>query len=97
MYYTNIGPRSGPILCRHGFHAPGVLRARDDHAPIGLALPVGRDDDPVELWRLTVHGVELPGRFIVVDREFQPAQEEARSSRSRGGQSPLTSSSHTSA
>jgi hypothetical protein len=73
MYYCNDGPRSGPILRRHRFHALGVLESRDNHAPIGMALPVGRDDDHIELWELTVHGAKVPGRWIVVDREFRPA------------------------
>jgi hypothetical protein len=81
MYYTNVGPRSGPILSAHRLHALGVLRARDDHAPIGLALPVGRDDDVVELWRLIIHGAEVPGRWVVIDREFRPAHEVGRGPR----------------
>jgi hypothetical protein len=71
-YFTNIGPKSGPILWRHGYAAIGVLQARDDHATIGLTLAVGRDDDLVETWRLTVHGAEVPGVFVVVNREFIP-------------------------
>jgi hypothetical protein len=73
-YYCNDGPKSGPILARHRIHALGVLEAPDNHTPIGLALPVGRDDDVVEVWRLIVHGVDVPGRFTVVDREFIPAR-----------------------
>jgi hypothetical protein len=73
-YFTNDGPRSGPILCRHRIHALGVLESRENNAPIGMALPVSRDDDRVEVWKLTVHGAEVPGRWVVVDREFRPAQ-----------------------
>jgi hypothetical protein len=78
MYYCNDGPKSGPILCRHRIHALGALQAPDNHTPIGLALPVSRDDDHIELWRLIVHDVEVPGRWVVVDREFIPVREGGR-------------------
>jgi hypothetical protein len=70
MYFTNSGPKSGAILSGHRLHAIGVLESRTNLIPIGLALPIGRDDDVVEPWRLIVHGVEVPGRWIVVDRKF---------------------------
>jgi hypothetical protein len=73
-YFANIGPLSGPILERHRLVAVGVLRAPGDRTPVGLALADGRDDDDVEVRALTVQGIELPGRFIVVDREFRPAE-----------------------
>jgi hypothetical protein len=41
--------------------------------PIDMALRVGRDDAGRALWALTVDGDDLPGRWVVVDREFQPA------------------------
>jgi hypothetical protein len=72
-YFATIGPRSGPILGRHRLVAIGVLQAPDDRARIGLALALGRDDEEVEVWELTVRGLELPGRWVVVDREFRPA------------------------
>src|SRR5262249_58736152 len=59
-YFANIGPRSGPILGRHRLVAIGVLQAPHDRAPIGLALATGRADAEVEVWVLTVGGVELP-------------------------------------
>jgi hypothetical protein len=71
-YFANIGPRSGPILGRHHLVAIGVLQAPEDDSPIGVALAVGRGDDEVEVWELTVRGVELPGRWVVVNREFRP-------------------------
>jgi hypothetical protein len=80
-YFANIGPRSGPILGRHRFVAIGVLQAPHDRAPIGMALANGRSDAEVEVWELTVGGFDLPGRWVVVDREFRPAPERGRSSR----------------
>jgi hypothetical protein len=73
-YFANIGPRLGPIMGRHRLVSIGVLQAPDDRAPIGMALAIGRDDDDVEVWELTVRGVELHGRWVVVDREFRPAR-----------------------
>jgi hypothetical protein len=73
-YFANIGPRSGPILGRHRLVAIGVLQAPDDRSPIGMALAIGRDDEDVEVWELTVGDFELPGRWVVVDREFRPAR-----------------------
>jgi hypothetical protein len=72
-YFTNIGPKAGPILWRDDYGgAIGVLGSRDDPMPIGMALAVGWGEGGVALWRLTVRGVEVPGRWIVVGREFWP-------------------------
>jgi hypothetical protein len=38
--------------------------------PIGLALATGWDDQRRTTWRLIVDGVELSGRWGVVDRQF---------------------------
>jgi hypothetical protein len=69
---ANIGPRSGPILGRHRLVAIGVLQAPDDPAPIGRAPALGRADDEVEVRELTVGGIEVPGQWLVIDREFRP-------------------------
>jgi hypothetical protein len=37
-------------------------------------LPLGWDERGVAVWRMTVHGAEVPGRWIVVDREFRPVK-----------------------
>jgi hypothetical protein len=71
-YFANIGPRFGPIMGRQRLVAIAVLQAPDDLTPIGVALAIGRADDEVEVWELTVRGVELPGLWVVVDREFRP-------------------------
>ena len=54
--------------------AIGVLEALDKSMPIGMALCVGRDDVGRALWTLSIDGEDLPGRWVVVDREFQPAE-----------------------
>jgi hypothetical protein len=72
-YYTNVGPLSGPLLSSAGYFAIGVLQARQVHTPIGTALVAGQDQAGLALWRLTIDQVELPGLWVVVDREFRPA------------------------
>jgi hypothetical protein len=74
-YSTDAGPESSPIRWEHRLDALGVLASPNDHAPIGLALALARDEDRRSLWRLTVHGATVPGAFIVVDREFVPARD----------------------
>jgi hypothetical protein len=69
---TNVGPQSDPIPWRDGYGAIGVLRARDDHPPIGMAPETGWDEAGRSLWRLIVHGAEVPERWIVVGRESRP-------------------------
>ena len=72
-YFTDAGPFRGPLL--HGIwpDAISVLEARDKPMPIGMALRVGRDDAGRALWTLSVDGDDLPGRWVVIDREFHPA------------------------
>ncbi len=72
-YFANVGPPSGPILGRHGYHAIGVLRDCHDRRPIGMALSIEQDLDGRALWELSVYEFDVPGRWIVVDREFRPA------------------------
>jgi hypothetical protein len=78
-YYTDAGPRAGPIRWEHRIDALGVLASRTDHTPIGRALAYGIDRERRSLWRLTVHGAAVPGAYLVVDREFVPAYEDGRS------------------
>ena len=75
IYFTNNGPKKGPWLYRDSKFAGavGVLESPDKHMPIGMALGKGWRDDGAATWKLTVHGAELPGLWVVVDREFRPA------------------------
>jgi hypothetical protein len=69
MYFTNVGGK-GPVRDGEYPFAIGVLEARDEGMPIGIAYPAGRTGDGLELWRLVVAGVEVAGRFVIVDRQF---------------------------
>ena len=73
-YFTNVGPDRGPVLKDTVPGAIDVLEALDKPVPIGRALCTGRDATGIAVWRLVVHNATVPGRWIVVDREFQPAE-----------------------
>jgi hypothetical protein len=73
-YYADAGPWSGPIRWSDGFHAIGVLESRDADIPVGRALGCGWGPGGVALWRLIVHGVAVPGRWVVVSREYWPEE-----------------------
>jgi hypothetical protein len=78
-YYTTSGPALGPFLWRDTLGAPiCVLGARDETTPIGMASPVARDAADLALWKLTVRGAVVPGRWIVVARRFHPEREAAK-------------------
>jgi hypothetical protein len=74
QYFTDAGPFRGPLLHGIWHDAIGVLEAHDQPMPIGLALCVGRDAAGCTVWELVVHDAIVPGRWVVVDREFHPAQ-----------------------
>src|SRR5262249_55672542 len=60
-YYTNIGPKSGPIRHRDGLDAIGALESRDNHTPIGMALGWYWDAEGRAAFKLIVHGAQIPG------------------------------------
>ena len=73
-YFTNVGPDRGPVLSGTVPGAIGVIEDLDQLMPVGMALRVGADAAGRALWALTIDGDDLPGRWVVVDREFHPAQ-----------------------
>jgi hypothetical protein len=82
MYFSDDGPRSGPFLRRDvKGRIVGVMESKVRGAVIGTARPCGWDKEAAQLWKLTVHGAEVPGRWVVVDREFRPAQEQGHAPR----------------
>jgi hypothetical protein len=48
-----------------------LVLGASDYGPIGMAFGTGRTDDGLALWRIVVHGSEVPGRWVIVDREFR--------------------------
>jgi hypothetical protein len=79
-YFTTSGPKRGPILWRDHYDAIGVYEfpsTDTEHVsmPIGMALGDRWDYQRRQLYRLTLKkGGDLPGVWLVVDREFVPAQ-----------------------
>jgi hypothetical protein len=71
-YLASVGPARGPVL--YGT-VPGAIGVHQEGEmmPVGMALAAGRDAAGRALWTLTVHDVDLPGRWVVIDREFVPA------------------------
>jgi hypothetical protein len=70
MYFTNVGPKSGPILRASEHDSVPVLPDRDGRTPIGTARRAGSTPNGVVIWEIAVRGAALPGRWIVLGREF---------------------------
>jgi hypothetical protein len=77
-YYTRFGPISGPLRSASGYHAVGVLPARESRTAIGLAVASGQDQHGRALWRLSIDTLDLPGLYVVTDRQFRPAHRSGR-------------------
>jgi hypothetical protein len=71
-YFTDVGPRSGPILWRDDYATIDVLRNAGDFAPIGTARPTGRTESGIAIWEIILGYAKVPGRWIVLGREFLP-------------------------
>jgi hypothetical protein len=53
--------------------AIGVLEALDRFMPIGEATCRTWDENGLGVWTLPIGKEEIPGRWVIVDREFKPA------------------------
>jgi hypothetical protein len=69
-YFTNASV-SGPVRYGQLPGSIGVLEALDKPMPIGMAFASGRTEGGLPVWRLTVDGDDVPGRWVIVDREFR--------------------------
>jgi hypothetical protein len=68
-YFTNA---SGPGAVRYG-QLPGsigVLESLDKPMPIGIASAIGRTEGGLAVWGLRVHGADVPGQWVIIDRRF---------------------------
>jgi len=48
----------------------GVLEAPDKSMPIRIASATGRTEGNVAVGGLRVHGADMPGRWVIIDRRF---------------------------
>jgi hypothetical protein len=52
----------------------GESEPPDHPMRIGTAYEAGWDPAGLAVWRLTVEGADVPGRWVIVDREFRRCQ-----------------------
>jgi len=72
-YFAHISA-AGPIRYGQVPGSIGVLEALDRFMPIGEAYCVTWDENGLAVWTLRISKEEIPGRWIIVDREFRPEQ-----------------------
>jgi len=71
-YFAHISQK-GPVRYGEVPGSIGVLEAFDNFMPIGEAHCVTWDENGLAVWTLRIGKQEIPGRWIIVDREFKPA------------------------
>jgi hypothetical protein len=71
-YFAHIS-HDGPIRYGDVPGSIGVLEARDKPMPIGEASCCTHDANGLAVWTLRIGKQEIPGRWIIVDREFRLA------------------------
>jgi hypothetical protein len=79
-YYANVGPVKGPLRYRDVPGSIGVLEAPDKPMPIGQAMCKTWDEQGRAVWELTIGGHQLPGRWVIVDRQFHPVKSDGGTS-----------------
>jgi hypothetical protein len=72
-YCADVGPSIGLLLFEDSMRRIDILEGFDGAPPIGTASRLGSDAAGLAVWRLTVRGADLGGRWIVIDRRFLPA------------------------
>jgi hypothetical protein len=74
MYFSQAGPRFGPFLRQDvEGRVIDVTGSPVRGTSIGTAQPCGWAAEAAQLWKLTVRGAELPGRWVLINRAFRPA------------------------
>jgi hypothetical protein len=73
MYFTEVGPASGTLLYRDACSPVAIVRGRDEPTVIGRAKCVGWMGGGEALWWLRIDRADMPGLWVVIDREFRPA------------------------
>jgi hypothetical protein len=68
-YFTNISTKGKVRYGKFPF-AISVLESPSNHVPIGMAFSATATDAGLAVWRLTVDGEKVRGRYVVIDGEF---------------------------
>ncbi len=71
-YFAHIS-HDGPIRYRDVPGSIGVLETPDKPMPIGEASCRTHDQNGLAVWTLRIGKQEIPGRWIIFDRQFRPA------------------------
>jgi len=71
-YFAHIS-HDGPIRYGDVPGSIGVLEAVDKPMPIGEASCRTHDENGLAVWTLRIGKQEIPGRWIIVNREFRLA------------------------
>ena len=71
-FFATAGPLVGPVRHDDTTRTIDVFEALDAIMPVGIAVRAGRNAEGVAVWRLTVHGDDVPGRWVIIDHEFRP-------------------------
>ncbi len=72
-YFAHIS-QNGPIQYGDVPGSIGVLEALDKFKPIGEASCRTHDENGLAVGTLRIGKQEIPGRWVIVDREFRLAQ-----------------------
>jgi hypothetical protein len=72
-YFTNTSA-AGPVRYGQLPGSIGVLEALDKPMPIGMASAIGRTEGGLAVWQLTIDGAGVPGRWVIIDGRFVPAE-----------------------
>jgi hypothetical protein len=65
---------NGPVKYGQLPSSIGVLDSLDNPMPIGMASCRGWGLDGLAVWTLRIGGQEIPGRWVIIDKRFVPAQ-----------------------
>jgi hypothetical protein len=72
-WYAHISAR-GPVKYGQYPGSIGVIESRDKPMPVGEASCFTWDADGLAVWLLRIGGQEIPGRWVIVDREFRSVE-----------------------
>lgn len=76
-YFAHIAER-GPIRWGTLPGSIGVIEAPDRFMPIGIAQTFRWNEARLAVWRLNVHGRDVPGEWVIIDGEFRPLIQEGQ-------------------